>query len=112
MPRRPCLRCKVLTTNPSRCDRCAAEYQAQRDAQRGSASARGYTSTYRRTARAVISDHLTKHGARCPGWGVPGHASTDLTVDHVVPLSAGGTHDRANLRVLCRACNSRKRDSR
>lgn len=32
----------------------------------------------------------------------------DLTVDHVVPLSAGGTHERGNLRVLCRSCHGRR----
>lgn len=31
-----------------------------------------------------------------------------LTVDHVVPVSKGGTDDRANLQTLCRSCNSRK----
>lgn len=31
-----------------------------------------------------------------------------LTLDHVVPLDAGGEHSEANLRVACRACNSRK----
>ncbi|MEW2302564.1 HNH endonuclease [Streptomyces sp. NPDC006655] len=58
----------------------------------------------------MLAEHRASHGDYCPGWGVPAHASQDLTVDHVVPLAAGGTHDRANLRVLCRGCNARKRD--
>lgn len=32
----------------------------------------------------------------------------DLTIDHVIPLSRGGTDELANLRWLCRSCNSVK----
>ena len=35
----------------------------------------------------------------------------DLTIDHVVPLSRGGTDDLANLQFLCRGHNSSKSDS-
>jgi hypothetical protein len=37
------------------------------------------------------------------------HAASDLTVDHVVPLAAGGApFDNGNTAVLCRSCNSTK----
>lgn len=32
----------------------------------------------------------------------------EITLDHYIPLSAGGPHTMANLRVACRPCNSRK----
>lgn len=32
------------------------------------------------------------------------------SVDHVVPLSKGGSDDRENLQLLCRPCNSSKKD--
>lgn len=32
----------------------------------------------------------------------------DLTIDHIVPVVAGGTDDEANLQTLCRSCNSSK----
>jgi hypothetical protein len=32
----------------------------------------------------------------------------DLTLDHVIPLDAGGSHTADNLRVCCRSCNSLK----
>lgn len=33
-----------------------------------------------------------------------------LSIDHIVPESKGGTLDPANLRTLCRLCNSKKGD--
>jgi len=38
------------------------------------------------------------------------NAIDDLTVDHRVPLSRGGTDDLANLQFLCRSHNSAKND--
>ena len=31
-----------------------------------------------------------------------------LTIDHIVPLSKGGTHDLLNLQCLCIKCNQKK----
>ncbi len=33
----------------------------------------------------------------------------DLTIDHVHPLSKGGKHEIENIQVLCRSCNSKKK---
>jgi hypothetical protein len=35
-------------------------------------------------------------------------ATVELTVDHVFPVSLGGTNAESNLQTLCRSCNSRK----
>ena len=35
---------------------------------------------------------------------------TNLQIDHVTPVSKGGTNDRTNLQLLCRDCNRKKRD--
>ena len=35
---------------------------------------------------------------------------TDMTMDHVIPMSAGGDHDLNNLVVCCKSCNSSKQD--
>jgi 5-methylcytosine-specific restriction endonuclease McrA len=41
------------------------------------------------------------------------HTTTDLTVDHITPVSRGGDpYDRANCRTLCRSCNSRRGNAR
>jgi 5-methylcytosine-specific restriction endonuclease McrA len=37
-------------------------------------------------------------------------ATEDLTLDHIIPISRGGTNALENLRCLCRRCNSSKRD--
>ncbi len=58
---------------------------------------------------ALYSTWRGEHGDRCSGYLRPAHPAADLTVDHVVPLAAGGApFDIANTAVLCRSCNSTK----
>lgn len=49
-----------------------------------------------------------RDGYRCQRCGASGANGAELTVDHIVPVSRGGTNDPSNLRTLCRSCNSRK----
>jgi hypothetical protein len=48
-------------------------------------------------SQTTIAEHVHQFGWWCPGWKTEAHDSTDLTVDHFVG-------------VLCRACNTRKRN--
>lgn len=53
-------------------------------------------------ASALRETILARDGykcCRCP-------STEDLTVDHIFPRAIGGTHTPANLRTLCRPCNS------
>lgn len=109
MPRRPCLDCSRLTSNASRCDTCTTVYARRVNAYRGSATNRGYGYAWQKQAIHILTQHKAVHGEVCSGYRTVAHPATDLTVDHVIPKSAGGTDRPDNLQVLCRSCNSRKR---
>ena len=68
-----------------------------------SASARGYDTHWQRLRRVVLADEpLCRH---CHAAGRIEPASE---VDHILPLSKGGTNDRENLQPLCHRCHSFK----
>ncbi len=61
--------------------------------------------TYRdKTYRANRLVILRRANGRCEECG----KRARLEVDHIVPVSAGGGHDLANLQALCRADHARK----
>ena len=47
---------------------------------------------------------LEKYGNRCLCCG----SSSDICIDHVVPVCHGGPHDPSNIQPLCRVCNGNK----
>jgi hypothetical protein len=52
----------------------------------------------------VLRAWLGEHGDWCPGYQRHAHRAADPTVDHVVPLAAGGAPlDIGNTAVLCRS---------
>lgn len=61
---------------------------------------RAHTSYHRR------AELLERDGHRCQECA----ATNDLTIDHIMPITKGGTDELDNLRILCRPCNSRKKD--
>jgi len=55
----------------------------------------------------MVAEWRALFGGWCPGLaGRSAHVAEELTVHHIVPLSAGGTSARVNLMVACRACNA------
>lgn len=59
--------------------------------------------------RAAISKALRlriyeRDGHRCQDCG----AASNLSIDHIFPVTLGGTNTADNLQTLCRSCNSRK----
>lgn len=49
-------------------------------------------------------DILWKYNYQCANCGT----SEDLTIDHIIPISRGGTNTSDNVQPLCKSCNSRK----
>jgi 5-methylcytosine-specific restriction endonuclease McrA len=45
-----------------------------------------------------------------PKWSIGTTHSKAPELDHMVPLSRGGAHTRANVQLLCRSCNGLKSD--
>jgi len=97
-----CTVCGVVTSRPgSRCTVHAR--QSNRSRHDALYSMREWQGLIARVLRAWRG----QHGNWCPGCGRNAHPTSDLTVDHVVPLAAGGAPlEIGNCAVLCRSCNS------
>ena len=96
MPK-PCFKCGRLTRNVSQCDVCLGAPGRRR----GTAAQRGYDRDWQ-----ILSRLARSRSPVCENCG----RRDDLTADHIVPLARGGTNTIENVRVLCRSCNSARRD--
>jgi 5-methylcytosine-specific restriction endonuclease McrA len=65
-----------------------------------------------RDTAALRLDVFERDGFRCQECGYQAHDSKDrkLHVDHIVPVSMGGTNEMDNLQTLCDKCNGMKSD--
>ena len=97
-PLKPCAQPSCGKLVPTGTARCAAHLLPDT---RPTRQARGYTNDWLRLVAQAIREQ--------PWCSVCG-GTEDLTGDHIVPRSRGGSSTRENLRVLCRGCNSRKGD--
>ena len=99
-----CTVCGVVTSRAgSRCTTHARESNRSRH------NALYSTGAWQRLSARVLRAWRGGHGDWCPGYERDAHPAADLTVDHVVPLAAGGApFDIGNTAVLCRSCNSTK----
>ena len=86
--------CQPRPNQDGRCDRCYLMGQRLRNVVR-----HHYTGQWPTIRKALLAARP---------WCQACQATADLTVDHIVPVSRGGTHEGHNLQVLCRRCNSAK----
>lgn len=99
--------CPHLTPGGSHCTAHRRERQRAQDRRRGTARQRGYDDTHERRAAEQIARQ--PWCSRCRQTRAQVHARRDqLTGDHIVPLSEGGTNDAANYDTLCGRCNTAK----
>lgn len=56
---------------------------------------------------------LERAGYKCQACGAKPNKNNDvvLNIDHIIPLSLGGTDNISNLQVLCKECNESKRNN-
>ena len=80
-----CTVCGLLTSRAG--SRCTAH---ARQSNRSRHNALYSTPSWQRLSARVLRAWRGEHGEWCPGYQRPAHATADLTVDHVVPLAAGG----------------------
>jgi 5-methylcytosine-specific restriction endonuclease McrA len=65
----------------------------------------------KKQTKRKVSEALKKQVAAAQSWDCKAcrmRLSASYEVDHIVPLSAGGTNDRNNLQALCRNCHGEK----
>jgi 5-methylcytosine-specific restriction protein A len=77
------------------------------------------TRAWQRLSARVLRTWRCEHGNWCPGYQRPAHPAADLSVDHVVPLTAGGapfdignTAGQAATKAATTASNRWRRGSR
>jgi len=58
----------------------------------------------RRIPDSVKAAVIVRDGGRCRDC----HSAVNLQIDHIIPLSKGGSSEESNLQTLCHRCNRRK----
>lgn len=99
---RPCLTCGTPTRS-TRCKTCQAPVERAKWLRNPNRDP-----DYRK-ARDQVAKLLPVACSLCghPIWH-SGHDKQALTLDHIVPVSRGGTNDANNLRPAHRGCNSKR----
>jgi 5-methylcytosine-specific restriction endonuclease McrA len=85
-----------------RCPDCRRTYEREKSRRRRKTAARGYDGAWRKLVAEAINRQPF-----CTYCGTRGSKANQLTGDHKVPVSKGGTaRTVADVVVACRSCNS------
>jgi hypothetical protein len=60
--------------------------------------------SFQESEKELFDIVANRDGVKCGYCGT----QFDLTVDHITPISAGGSNHPDNLQILCRSCNGKK----
>ena len=105
--KRPCLQCRALfiptRSKPSHCSKHKPVKRSNKTYKHK--GKRAYDDAEYRRNRALIR----KQQRYCVWCGTAGTTNNRLYVDHIVPVSKGGSHKLENLRVLCQNCHKTRR---
>jgi len=102
---RPCLKCRRLFTpdNNSR-SYCAEHIPVIKPKKNYNKGKRPYDDAEYRRNRKLIRQQQKY----CVWCGTAGTSQNKLQVDHIVPISRGGSHHISNLRILCQNCHKKR----
>ena len=105
-PKKPCksIGCPKLTHGRYCEDHAELEHISKEGARgRGSSTKRGYGYAWQKLRKYVLL-----HQPVCKGFDGEHCGRAAQEVDHILPLSEGGTNDLDNLQGLCKSCHSKK----
>lgn len=91
-----------MPTRPGTHKRPSIGKRPRQDEARGHAASRGYDYRWQKLRVHLLRRDKYQCQVCREAVGISGH------VDHIVPLSQGGTNDWDNLQVLCQACHAVK----
>jgi hypothetical protein len=104
MPSNMCSRChRLIPLSATTCGACRKNNTGPKPRvyKTKNRKNRGYDNQWLRNVKAAISRQ-----PYCSFCMTKGDKNNPLTGDHRVPISKGGNNTPANIRVLCRRCNS------
>lgn len=62
---------------------------------------------YNKHRQKILSELIVEYGQKC-FYCAKDLLIEEITLDHVIPMSRGGSHKKENLRISCKECNLKK----